>query len=166
MQLEQLFPQTKDLPLEVVEGLLSALLTIRDPAAPRRSTSSSAQSRDVGGGGGGGSISGSAPAGLVRNTSGSGGGAGGAVGGGGGGGAGGGEAESMAAVAAAAASFEAHAVLALELSSRVVLANRHRVSSLWPALHSFLARWVDVGRRMAAAEHTGVSFPLVLLEHA
>ncbi|CAN0199672.1 unnamed protein product, partial [Hapterophycus canaliculatus] len=46
----------------------------------------------------------------------------------------------MAAVAAAAASFEAHAVLALELSSRVVLANRHRVSSLWPALHSFLAR--------------------------
>ncbi|CAM9741848.1 unnamed protein product, partial [Ectocarpus sp. 8 AP-2014] len=95
VQLEQLFPQTKDLPLEVVEGLLGALLTIRDPATPRRPPPNGA-----------------------------------------------GEAESMAAVAAAAAaSFEAHAVLALELSSRVVLANRQRVPSLWPALHSFLARW-------------------------
>ncbi|CAN0034927.1 unnamed protein product, partial [Ectocarpus fasciculatus] len=103
VQLEQLFPQTKDLPLEVVEGLLGALLTIRDPATPRRSPPAGTPTRDGGGRAG--------------------------------------EAESMAAVAAAAAaSFEAHAVLALELSSRVVLANRQRVPSLWPALHSFLAR--------------------------
>lgn len=156
VQLEQLFPQTKDLPLEVVEGLLSALLTIRDPAAPRRPSSSSAQSRDVGaadGGGGGGGSSNSAPAGMVRSTSSGGGGVGVT-----GGGAGGGEAESMAAAAAAAASFEAHAVLALELSSRVVLANRHRVSSLWPALHSFLARWVGIGRGIAVFDPDGMAF--------
>lgn len=108
MQLEQLFSQTKDLPLEVVEGLLGALLTIRDPAAPRHASSSSTQSSDVGGGGGG---------------------SGGGVGGGGSSGS-----------SNSGASFEAHAVLALELSSRVFLANRHRVSILWPALHSFLAR--------------------------
>lgn len=119
MQLEQLFPQTKDLPLEVVEGLLGALLTIRDPAAPRRAAPASNSTNP--------------PPSLDRSTS------TGSTGGGGGGS--GGEAESVAAVAAAAASFEAHAVLALELSSRVVLANRHRVSRLWPALHSFLARW-------------------------
>ncbi|CAN0356593.1 unnamed protein product, partial [Laminaria digitata] len=61
VQLEQLFPQTKDLPLEVVEGLLSALLTIRDPAAPRRPTAAAAagQSRDVSGSGSGGGGSGS-----------------------------------------------------------------------------------------------------------
>lgn len=125
MQLEQLFSQTKDLPLEVVEGLLGALLTIRDPALPRLASSSSSQSRDTGGGGngvsGGGGSSGSsnsAPAGLARNAS-----------------------------SNSGASFEAHAVLALELSSKVFLANRHRVSILWPALHSFLARWVGIERR-------------------
>ena len=46
----------------------------------------------------------------------------------------------LATAAVAAASFEAHAVLALELASRVVLANRHRVSRLWPSLHCYLAR--------------------------
>eukprot|EP00904_Undaria_pinnatifida_P009432 jgi/Undpi1/5619/HiC_scaffold_2.g00894.m1 len=142
VQLEQLFPQTKDLPLEVVEGLLSALLTIRDPAAPRRSTASTAagtQPRDASGSGSNGSSG--APGDLGRSNGGlEGSGSGGWRGMGRGGVGGGSEAESMAAAAAAAASFEAHSVLALELSSRVVLANRHRVSRLWPALHCFLAR--------------------------
>lgn len=163
MQLEQLFPQTKDLPLEVVEGLLGALLTIRDPATPRRPPPTGTPTRDgsgtTGGGGGGSGSSASssssisAPASMVRTIS-SGSGAG---GGGSGAGAGAGEAESMAAVAAAAAaSFEAHAVLALELSSRVVLANRQRVPSLWPALHSFLARWEQNAAKRRLAVFFGV----------
>ncbi len=36
--------------------------------------------------------------------------------------------------------FEAHAVLALELGSRVVLANRHRIVMLWPLMHSHMER--------------------------
>lgn len=123
MQLEHLFPQTKDLPLEVVESLLEALLSSRDPAAPRHPNPAAA----------GGGI------GFSRSVSGersSGGGSGAGLGDGGGGS----DADSVTVSSAAAASFEAHAVLALELSSRVVLANRHRVTRLWPSLHSFLAR--------------------------
>lgn len=119
VQLERLFPQTKDLPLEVVEGLLGALLTIRNPAEPRRTNATA-----------GGSTSNSS--GAPDRSSGISSGGGGV-----------GEMDGMAvtaAAAAAAASFEAHAVLALELASRVVLANRHRIARLWPALHSFLAR--------------------------
>ncbi|CAM9376279.1 unnamed protein product, partial [Discosporangium mesarthrocarpum] len=91
VHLQQLFPQTKDLPLDVVNQLLSVLLSSRDPSMPPRQ-----------GGGRG----------MGIGTPGD----------------------------AAAASMEAHAVLALELSSRVVLANRHRVARLWPAVHTFLAR--------------------------
>lgn len=116
MQLEHLFSQTKDLPLEAVERLLGALLSSRDPATPRHPpTPPGNYAPGVVGGNlsrGGGDT-------LERG-------------------------EGRAWVGAAAASFEAHAVLALELSSRVVLANRHRVSRLWPSLHSFLARWVLV----------------------
>ncbi len=36
--------------------------------------------------------------------------------------------------------FEAHAVLALELGSCVVLANRHRIAMLWPLMHSHMER--------------------------
>lgn len=129
MQLEQLFPQTKDLPLEVVEGLLTALLTIRDPGTPRRASPLSVNAS-------GGSCP--PPTTFDRSRSGSsvGSGAGGGGGGFNAGGFGGGDA------AVAAASFEAHAVLALELSSRVVLANRHRVARLWPSMHGYLARYV------------------------
>lgn len=127
MQLEHLFQQTKDLPLEVVENLLGALLSSRDPAAPRRPNPAAA--------GGGGGLS--RPVSGDRNGDGGGGGGSGAGSGGGGGGT---DADSATVSSAAAASFEAHAVLALELSSRVVLANRHRVTRLWSSLHCFLAR--------------------------
>ena len=36
--------------------------------------------------------------------------------------------------------FEAHAVLALELGARVILANRHRVITLWPLMHAHVQR--------------------------
>ncbi len=36
--------------------------------------------------------------------------------------------------------FEAHAVLALELGARVVLANRHRIAMLWPLMHQHMER--------------------------
>ncbi len=36
--------------------------------------------------------------------------------------------------------FEAHAVLALELGSRVILANRHRIAMLWPLMHLHMER--------------------------
>ncbi len=36
--------------------------------------------------------------------------------------------------------FEAHAVLALELGARVVLANRHRIAMLWPSMHQHMER--------------------------
>lgn len=115
MQLEHLFSQTKDLPLEVVEGLLSALLSSRDPATPRFTPTPSSGSNAAQGGGG-------------NRANGVGGRAGGA--------------EGERSVGLAMAKFEAHAVLALELSSRVVQANRHRVSRLWPSLHAFLSRLV------------------------
>jgi len=38
------------------------------------------------------------------------------------------------------ASFEAHAVLALELGARVILANRSRVVTLWPFMHAHVQR--------------------------
>ncbi|CAN0559916.1 unnamed protein product, partial [Ectocarpus sp. 12 AP-2014] len=75
VQLEQLFPQTKDLPLEVVEGLLGALLTIRDPATPRRPPPNGTPTRDGSGPSGGGtassasSNSSSTPASMVRTIS-------------------------------------------------------------------------------------------------
>lgn len=133
MQLEKLFSQTKDLPLEVVEGLLSALLSSRDPAAPRPSTAPS-------GGGLSRSISGERgeASGGGRPNTGSGGGGG--INAGSGAGGGGIDADPPMVWSATGASFEAHAVLALELYSRVVLVNRHRVSRLWPSLHAFLAR--------------------------
>ncbi|CAM9924459.1 unnamed protein product, partial [Ascophyllum nodosum] len=133
VQLEQLFPQTKDLPLEVVEGLLSALLTIRDPGMPRRTSSPAMNASATSSGG----SSTPPPAALERTHTG-----GSSAGGGVLGGREGRESEglALATAAVAAASFEAHAVLALELASRVVLANRHRVSRLWPSLHCYLAR--------------------------
>lgn len=87
-QLVQLFPQTKDLPLQSVLHMLRALLSRRDPAPPPNSNSS--------------------PITLPPT-------------------------------------FEAHAVLALELAARVVLANRHRCEELWPLLHAHVERALGDG---------------------
>lgn len=117
VQLEHLFSHTKDLPVEAVENLLGALLSSRDPAAPRRRSSGTSSSHAL-----------TAGSGDRNNRRGSGAGAG---------------ESSKGEIGVAMANFEAHAVLALELSSRVVLANRHRISRLWLSLHDFLARYAN-----------------------